>query len=198
MGKSRLEGFSDAFLAIIITIMVLELRSPKSVSLAGLTEIASSFLSYVLSFTYVGIYWNNHHQLLQPVQSVSGTTLWGNLHLLFWLSTIPFATAWLAEHYTASVPVALYGVVLFMSAVAYHLLAHLFARLEGPQSRLQVALARNRKGAASLALYLIGIGAAFVAPLMSLTIYAAVAALWFVPDPKIQLVVPLGKPPLKP
>jgi uncharacterized membrane protein len=198
MGKARLEGFSDAFLAIIITIMVLELRSPESVSLAGLTDIAPSFLSYLLSFTYVGIYWNNHHQLLQSVRSVSGGTLWANLHLLFWLSTIPFATAWLAEHYTASVPVALYGFTLFMSAVAYHLLARLFVRLEGPQSPLRRALGSDRKGAASLALYMVGIGAAFVAPIMSLAIYGAVAALWFVPDPRIRGTIPPVSPPLMP
>jgi len=187
--KGRVEAFSDAVVAIIITIMVLELKVPRGVSLAELAPVAPVFLSYVLSFIYLGVYWNNHHHLLHAVKTVAGPVLWANLHLLFWLSLIPFTSAWLGEHPLATAPVALYGVVLFMCATAYSILVAMLLRHEGKDSVLAVAIGRDVKGKASLAVYAIAIAATFVAPSVSLALYVAVAALWFVPDRRIERVL---------
>src|SRR6185436_2597985 len=153
MHKGRLEAFSDGVIAIIITIMVLELKVPHGVALADLAPVAPVFLSYVLSFIYVGIYWNNHHHMLSATGSVTGPILWANLHLLFWLSIIPFASAWMGENHMAAAPVGLYGGVLFMAALAFTLLSRLMIRHEGPDSRLAKAFGRDIKGAVSLLLY---------------------------------------------
>jgi uncharacterized membrane protein len=186
MVKDRVEAFSDGVIAIIITIMVLELKVPHGVELADLRPVLPVFLSYVLSFIYVGIYWNNHHHMLQSVESVNGSILWANLHLLFWLSTVPFVTSWMGEHPLATAPVALYGVVLFMAAIAYTLLTILLIRHEGPDSALAKAVGRDVKGKASLILYAIGIAAAFFQPVVALALYVTVAATWVVPDRRVE------------
>jgi uncharacterized membrane protein len=189
MHKGRLEAFSDGVIAIIITIMVLELKVPHGVTLSDLAPVLPTFLSYVLSFVYVGIYWNNHHHMLSVTGSVTGPILWANLHLLFWLSVVPFASAWMGENHLASAPVALYGVVLFMAAAAYTLLARLMIRHEGADSQLARAFGRDFKGNISLALYAVGIAAAFFQPAISLALYVTVSAIWFVPDRRIERVV---------
>jgi uncharacterized membrane protein len=189
MGKERLAAFSDGVVAIIITIMVLELKAPQGTSLADLFPVLPAFLSYVLSFIYVGIYWNNHHHFLALARSVTGPILWANLHLLLWLSLVPFASAWMGEHNLATVPVALYGGVLFMNAIAFTLLTALLARHEGPGSALARALGRDRKGKASLAIYAVAIGLAFVQPMASLALYVVVAAIWFIPDRRVERIL---------
>jgi uncharacterized membrane protein len=186
MTKGRLEAFSDGVIAILITIMVLELRVPHGTALADLRPLLPVFLSYVLSFVYIGIYWNNHHHMLQVVKHVNGAVLWANLHLLFWLSVVPFATAWMGENHFAAAPVALYGAVLFMAGLAYTVLAMLLVRLEGPESTLGKAMGRDVKGKASQVLYAVGVGVAFVYPPASLALYVAVAALWLIPDRRIE------------
>ena len=186
MGTGRLEAFSDGVVAIIITIMVLELKVPHGIGLAELRPLLPVFLSYVLSFIYVGIYWNNHHHMLQLVETVSGPILWANLHLLFWLSLVPFVTAWMGENHLAAAPVALYGGVLIMAAMAYTLLMTLMIRHEGPDSPLAKAMGRDVKGKLSLAVYAAAIGMAFVQPLVSLGLYVMVAAAWFIPDRRVE------------
>ena len=186
MGKSRIEAFSDAVLAIIITIMVLELKVPAGANLADLEAVIPTALSYLISFIYLGIYWNNHHHLFHAVKSVRGPILWANLHLLFWLSLMPFATAWMGEHPLAMAPVALYGADLFMNAVAYSILVLVLLRHEGSDSILAKAIGRDVKGWSSLALYAIGIAAAFVAPAVSMGLYVTVALIWLVPDRRIE------------
>ena len=186
MNKSRLEAFSDGVVAIIITIMVLELKIPVGSSPAALAPLLPVFLSYVLSFIYVGIYWTNHHHMLQAAHAVTGPILWANLHLLFWLSIIPFATSWMGENHLATVPVALYGGVLIMNALAYTLLTTLMLRHEGPESTLARAVGRDLKGKVSLAIYAAAIALAFIAPVVSLGLYVTVAAIWFVPDSRIE------------
>jgi uncharacterized membrane protein len=186
MGKGRLEAFSDGVIAIIITIMVLELRVPHGVDFAELRPLLPVFLSYVLSFVYVGIYWNNHHHMLLAVKSVSGPVLWANLHLLFWLSVVPFASAWMGENHLATAPVLLYGVVLLMNAIAFTVLQTVLVRHEGPQSVLALAIGADLKGKASAVLYAIAIAAAFVKPLVSIALYVAVAMIWFIPDRRIE------------
>ncbi|HEY3696590.1 TMEM175 family protein [Phenylobacterium sp.] len=186
MNKGRLEAFSDGVIAIIITIMVLELRPPHGTELSTLRPLIPVFLSYVLSFVYVAIYWNNHHHMLQVVKGVTGGVLWANLHLLFWLSIIPFATAWMGENHWARAPVALYGAVLLMNGLAYSILARLLIRREGPGSTLATAFGRDVKGLASVALYTAGIAAAFANPAVSLSIYVFVALMWVVPDLRIE------------
>jgi len=186
MGKGRVEAFSDGVIAIIITIMVLELRPPHLASLAELRPLLPSFLGYVLSFIYLGIYWNNHHHMMHAVRAVTGPILWANLHLLFWLSLIPFATAWMGEHPLSTAPVALYGAVLLMNAVAYTLLSILLVRHEGPDSPLARAFRRNLKDRLSPVIYLTGIAAAFVQPVVSLVLYVVVALVWLVPDRRIE------------
>jgi len=189
MGKGRLEAFSDGVIAIIITIMVLELKVPHGGDLAALAPLVPTLLSYVLSFVFVGIYWNNHHHMLHAVQRVNGLALWANLHLLFWLSLTPLATEWIGESGFAPLPVAAYGVVLLMSAIAYSLLAGALVRQHGQDSRLARALGRDRKGKASLALYAAAIGIAFVERWVAMGLYVAVAVIWFVPDRRIEKVL---------
>ena len=190
MGKNRLEAFSDGVLAIIITIMVLELRVPHDVSLAALQPLWGGFLSYVLSFLYVGIYWNNHHHMLHTTHSVTGGILWANLHLLFWLSLVPFVTGWMGENHFASVPTAAYGVILLMAAMAYWILQRLIMRSQGSNSLLRKAVGRDWKGKLSPLLYVIGILAALVAPYFAGAIYALAAIMWLVPDRRIEHVLP--------
>ena len=186
MHKARLEAFSDGVVAIIITIMVLELKAPQEGTLSALRPLFPVLLSYVLSFIYVGIYWNNHHHMLHTVKTVSGPILWANLHLLFWLSLVPFATAWLGESRLASGPVALYGVVMLMAALAYFLLQHAIISSQGPDSLLKRAVAGDWKGKLSPALYAAAILLAAPAPTASIALYVTVALIWLVPDRRIE------------
>jgi uncharacterized membrane protein len=189
MGKTRLEAFSDGVLAIIITIMVLEMKVPHGAALADLRPIFWVFLSYILSFVNLGIYWNNHHHLLHTVERVSGRILWANLHLLFWLSLMPFATGWMGENHFDSVPTALYGVVLLMSGAAYSLLQRAIIATHGPGSRLAQALGRDLKGNLSLLCYLIAIPLSFLHGAIAGALYVAVALMWLVPDRRIERVL---------
>lgn len=189
MGKSRLEAFSDGVIAIIITIMVLELKAPHEVTLDSLRPLVPVLLSYALSFLYVGIYWNNHHHLLHAVQRVSGGMLWANLHLLFWLSLIPFTTAWMDESHYAAVPTALYGAVLLMAAIAYLILQHLIIVSQGPDSILKKAVGRDWKGKLSPVAYLTAILVAPWSPLVSQVVYVGAALIWFIPDRRIEHVL---------
>ena len=185
MGKGRLEAFSDGVIAIIITIMVLELRAPHEPTLEALYPLWPKFFSYLLSFIYVGIYWNNHHHMLHAVQKVDGRVLWANLHLLFWLSLVPFVTSWVGESHFSALPVAIYGGVLFMAAVAYTILSKLLIRLHGSVSTLATAVGRDRKGMISLLLYAIGIALSLVKPGVGFAMYIIVAMIWFIPDRRI-------------
>jgi uncharacterized membrane protein len=189
MGKGRLEAFSDAVFAIIITIMVLELRAPHRGDFAALRPLLPVLLSYVLSFIYLGIYWNNHHHMLHCTSRVTGSILWANLYLLFWLSLIPFVTAWMGENHLGAAPTALYGVVLLMAAIAYLILQRQILRSEGPQSLLAVALGSDRKGKLSLVFYLLAIAAAFLHPWISVLLYLLCALMWLIPDRRIERVV---------
>jgi uncharacterized membrane protein len=189
MDKDRLLAFSDGVIAIIITIMVLELKAPHGADWANLAPLAPGFLSYVLSFAFVAIYWNNHHHLLYTLTHVNGTILWANTHLLFWLSLIPFATAWCGENNFAPAPTALYGVAFFMPGCAYYLLQRAIVRVEGPDSTLARALGRDVKGKISPLLYAAAIGLAFVNPWIAIAIYLAVAVMWVIPDRRIERTV---------
>jgi uncharacterized membrane protein len=189
MNKNRVEAFSDGVIAIIITIMVLELKVPHGESLDVLAPLLPSFLSYVLSFVYVGIYWNNHHHLLHTGRQVTGAMLWANLHLLFWLSLFPFTTGWMGENHFAAVPTAIYGVVLLMAAVAYWLLQQTIIASHGTDSLLQKAIGRDWKGRLSPLLYLLGIAAAFWSPQIGQGLYVLVALIWLVPDRRIEQVL---------
>ena len=189
MGKTRLEAFSDGVIAIIITIMVLELKVPHGEGQDALRPLAPTLLCYVLSFVYVGIYWNNHHHMLHAAQHVNGRILWANLHLLFWLSLIPFVTGWMGENHFPALPVALYGVVLFMAGFAYTILQQALIRRHGPDSPLARAMGRDFKGKVSLVAYAAAIAVAFVYPWISLGLYVAVAAMWFIPDRRIEAVL---------
>ena len=186
MGKGRLEAFSDGVLAIIITIMVLELKVPHGSGVADLRPLFPVFVSYVLSFVYLGIYWNNHHHLCQVTEGVDGTILWANLHLLFWLSLVPFVTGWMGENHFASAPTALYGVVLLMAALAYYILQQAILRKQGPGSLLAVAVGRDLKGKLSPVIYMIAIPSAVIRPWIAGALYVAVALIWLVPDPRIE------------
>jgi uncharacterized membrane protein len=186
MTKGRLEAFSDGVIAILITIMVLEFRPPHATDWAALTTLVPVFLSYVLSFVFLGIYWNNHHHLLHATDRVNGAVLWANLHLLFWLSLVPFATAWMGENHFASLPIALYGVVLLFAAIAYTILLMTIIRHQGPGSKLRAAVGRDRKGKVSLLLYLTAIPLAFVNEAISEVIYVTVALIWLIPDRRIE------------
>jgi uncharacterized membrane protein len=193
MGKGRLEAFSDGVIAIIITIMVLELKVPHDVRLEALAPLVPVFLSYVLSFVYLGIYWNNHHHLLHAVGSVGGSILWANLHLLFWLSLIPFTSAWMGENHLDRVPVALYGVVLLMNAVAFTILSVLLVRREGAKSKLARATGKDMKAKISLGCYTLAIPAAlWVHPGVAIALYIIVAGIWIVPDRRIENVMKAG------
>ena len=189
MGKGRLEAFSDGVLAIIITIMVLELKVPHGSGLDALAPLMPVFLSYVLSFIYIGIYWNNHHHLLHVVKGVTGGILWANLHLLFWLSLFPFATGWMGENHFASLPSAAYGFVLLMAAIAYYLLQECIVATQGPESELKRAVGTDWKGKMSPILYGAAIGASFWVPWLAQAIYIFVALMWLVPDKRIESVV---------
>jgi len=186
MGTTRLEAFSDGVIAIIITIMVLEMKIPHGESLATLHPIFPVFLNYVLSFTYVGIYWINHHHMFHATERVSGAILWANLHLLFWLSLFPFATGWMGENHFAAVPTATYGVVLLMAAIAYWLLQQAIIASEGENSVLKHALGRDWKGKASPLLYAVAIVASFWSHWLAQAIYVLVALLWLIPDRRIE------------
>ncbi len=186
MGKNRMEAFSDGVLAIIITIMVLELKVPHDSELSALAPLLPVFLSYVLSFVYIGIYWNNHHHLLHIVGKVSGGILWANLHLLFWLSLFPFATGWMGENHFASVPTAMYGVVLLMAAIAYWVLQRTIIASQGRASLLARALGKDYKGKSSSVIYALAIPAAFVSPWIADFLYVIVALMWLVPDNRIE------------
>jgi uncharacterized membrane protein len=189
MNKNRLEAFSDGVLAIIITIMVLEMKVPHGETLDVLMPLLPVFLCYVLSFVYVGIYWNNHHHMLQTLRQVSGSILWANLHLLFWLSLFPFATGWMGENHFAPLPTALYGAVLLMAAVAYLILQRFIIAAEGEQSKLRQAVGRDWKGKVSLFAYVAGIGASLLWPWLSQALYVLVALLWMIPDRRIERVL---------
>lgn len=189
MGKGRLEAFSDGVFAVIITIMVLELKVPHGADLAALGPVFPVFLSYVLSFVFVGIYWNNHHHMLHAVHKVNGFVLWANLHLLFWLSLVPFITAWMGENHRLSVPVALYGCVLFMSGMAYYILSRGLIALEGKKSALAVAVGKDHKGILSIVIYAVAVAIAFVKPGISIALYISVAVIWFIPDRRIENVI---------
>jgi len=189
MSKGRLEAFSDGVLAIIITIMVLELKVPHGEDLAALRPMIPVFLSYILSFTFVGIYWNNHHHTLQAIHQVNGRILWANLHLLFWLSLVPFATGWMGENHFTQWPIVLYGVVLLMSALAYTIFLRQLIAQEGQDSPLAKAINSDFKGKISLGFYIIAILLAFWNPWISLILYVLVAIIWFIPDRRIENVL---------
>src|SRR5262245_14338963 len=186
MGKGRLEAFSDGVIAVIITIMVLELKVPHGTELATLVPLVPVFLSYVLSFVYVGIYWNNHHHLLHAVQRINGRALWANLHLLFWLSLVPFATGWVNENHFAALPVALYGFVLLMAGIAYYLFERVLVAPHAKDSELRRAVGKDLKGLISLFIYVVAIALSFVNPWISCALYVFVAIMWFIPDPRIE------------
>lgn len=190
MGKGRLEAFSDGVLAIIITIMVLEMKVPHGAALANLLPLIPVFLSYVLSFIYIGIYWNNHHHMLHAAQKVNGGILWANLHLLFWLSLVPFVTGWMGENHFAAAPMALYGCVLFMAGFAYYLLAHCLMAHHGRDSALAKAFGRDYKGILSVVIYAIAIPLSFVNAWIAFALYIAVAIIWFLPDRRIEKHLP--------
>ena len=186
MGTGRLEAFSDGVLAIIITIMVLELHVPHGHTWSALGDSTTSLVTYVLSFVYIGIYWNNHHHMLQLCDRVNGAVLWANLHLLFWLSLYPFTTRWMDETDVAQVPVFVYGVNLLAAAIAYVILQQAIIRLEGPDSRLRKAIGNDAKGKFSPVIYLAGILASFVTPWLGVALYAVVAMIWLVPDKRLE------------
>jgi uncharacterized membrane protein len=185
MGTGRLEAFSDGVIAIIITIMVLELKVPHGADLAALRDLLPVLASYVLSFVYVAIYWNNHHHLLHACDRINGAIMWANMHLLFWLSLIPFVTSWVGDHRDAPVPAALYGVVLLMAGVAYVVMERQMVRENGPQSMLAAAVGRDGKGLLSMIGYGTAIALAFVSPRLAELIYALIAVMWIVPDRRI-------------
>ena len=189
MDSSRLEAFSDGVLAIIITIMVLELRAPDGVDLAALWQRAPVAVSYVLSFIYLGIYWNNHHHMLHVTQRVNGAVLWANLHLLFWLSLVPFVTAWMGENHFAALPTAAYGVVLLLAAIAYWVLQRVIIAAEGKNSILAAAVGSDWKGKLSPLLYVIAVLSALKFPVLAWAIYVFVAVIWLVPDRRIERMV---------
>jgi uncharacterized membrane protein len=186
MGKGRLEAFSDGVIAILITIMVLELKVPHGADLNALLPLWPVFLSYVLSFIYIGIYWNNHHHMLHAVREISGGVLWANLHLLFWLSLIPFVTGWMGENHFDTVPVAAYGAVLFMCSIAYSLLVRCLVAHRGKNVELEKAIGSDRKGNLSIVLYLAGIALSFVWSWLGFMAYIGVAIMWLVPDRRIE------------
>lgn len=186
MEKGRLEAFSDGVLAIIITIMVLEMKVPHGEDLASLKPLVPVFISYVLSFVYIAIYWNNHHHLMRAAHKINAKVMWANSHLLFWLSLMPFASGWMGENHFASLPTAILGVVLFMAGVAYYILAQCLVQLHGQDSTLAKAVGRDRKGMISVVVYAIAIGLSCFNGWISLSLYALVAIMWFIPDTRIE------------
>jgi uncharacterized membrane protein len=193
MKKGRLEAFSDGVVAIIITIMVLELHVPHGDSISALIPVLPAFFSYILSFVYVGIYWNNHHHMIYLVEKINGAVLWANLNLLFWLSLIPFVTSWMGENHFSKWPVILYGLVLIMNALSYTLLATLLVSQNGKDSALGQALGKDWKGKISLVIYAAGIGMAFLNSTIAISLYVVVAITWFIPDPRIEEKVVKGE-----
>jgi uncharacterized membrane protein len=189
MNKTRLEAFSDGVLAIIITIMVLELKVPHGEGLETLRPLVPVFVSYVVSFIYVGIYWNNHHHMLQATKHVNGRVLWANLHLLFWLSLLPFVTGWMGENHFSQLPTALYGAALLMAGLAYWMLARTIVAAEGKESLLARAMGKDRKETASILLYAIAIPLAFASQWIALAIYVCVAMVWLIPDSRIERLI---------
>lgn len=189
-----MEAFSDAVIAILITIMVLELRVPHETTWAALRDSLPTLLAYVLSFIYLGIYWNNHHHMLMLTEQVNGVVLWANLHLLFWLSLVPFTTGWMGENHVAAVPVAVYGITLLGAAIAYFLLQTAIIRSQGRGSTLATAVGRDLKGRLSPVLYAAAIGLAFVQPWIAIGIYVLVALIWLVPDRRVERVIAAGRP----
>ena len=190
MGKGRLEAFSDGVVAIIITIMVLELKTPHGTDWTAIRPFLPALGTYVLSYVFIGIYWSNHHHMLHATDRVNGTILWANLHLLFWLSLVPFVTGWLSENHFAKLPAAVYGFVLLMAGVAYQILERAIVRLHGPGSRVHRALGVDVKAAFSTAAYVCAIPLAFVDTRIAFAIYILIAAIWFIPDPRIEKVTP--------
>ena len=188
MGKGRLEAFSDGVIAIIITIMVLELKIPHGDDLNSLKSLLPVFLSYLLSFVNIGIYWNNHHHMFHAAKIINGKVMWANMHLLFWLSMIPFATGWMGENHFPTWPVALYGTVLFMAGVAYYILARSLITVHGKNSTLAVAIGKDRKGIVSVVIYFIAIAISFLNAWISLALYWVVSAMWIIPDRRIERV----------
>jgi len=186
MNSSRLEAFSDGVLAIIITIMVLEMKTPEAANLESLLEIAPVFLSYLISFIYLGIYWNNHHHLMQVVDTVDGKVLWANLHLLFWLSLVPFVTSWAGEHHLDAIPIACYGIVLLMSAIAYRILEIFLIRQDMGNEKLRRAISSGMKENISTLLYVLALPLAFVNSWIAVGLYLAVAVIWFLPDRRVE------------
>ena len=186
MSKGRLEAFSDGVLAIVITIMVLELKIPHHEDLHALRPLLPVILSYILSFIYIGIYWNNHHHMLQKAHKINGTTLWANLHLLFWLSLLPFVTGWMGENNFTLWPVVCYGFVLIMSAIAYYILAHGLTSLHGKESEFTKALGRDWKGIGSIVIYAVGIALSFIHPLLGIGCYTFVSMMWIIPDKRFE------------
>ncbi|TNV68683.1 TMEM175 family protein [Trichococcus shcherbakoviae] len=186
MGKNRLEAFSDGVLAIIITIMVLELKIPEGKGIEALLLIFPTFLSYILSFIYVGIYWNNHHHLLHTLQKVTGPVLWANHHLLFWLSLVPFASGWMGANPSAKVPAALYGIVLLMASIAYHVLQKMIINAQQRSSTLKQAIGNDTKGKVSMLVYLTASGLAIIQPWIAQALYVILAMLWLIPDRRIE------------
>jgi len=189
MGKGRLEAFSDGVLAIIITIMVLDLKSPAGMDLAALKSMIPTFVCYVLSFIFIGIYWNNHHHLIHAAKTVSGGILWANLHLLFWLSLVPFFTRWMGENNFTALTVACYGVILLCAAIAFTILVRTLIAHHGKDSTLAHAIGKDQKGNLSIALYTIGIPLSFVYPALGYALYIIVALIWLVPDQRIEKVI---------
>ena len=189
MGKTRMETFFDGVVAIIITIMVLEMKVPHGETIETLTPLIPVLLSYVLSFVYLGIYWNNHHHMMHAVRTVTGSMLWANLHLLFWLSLIPFTTGWMGENHFAKLPAAAYGIVLFMSGVAYLILQQRIISSQGEDSLLKRAVGSDWKGKTSAVLYVVAIGLAFLSSSVSMAIYVFVALMWIVPDKRIERIL---------
>ena len=186
MSKTRLEAFSDGVIAVIITIMVLEMKVPHGVDLAALEPVIPVFVCYALSFVYVAIYWNNHHHMLHAAGAVNGAILWANLHLLFWLSLIPFVTGWMGENHFAALPVAMYGAVLLLSAISYYILSRTLIRHDGGKSRIARALGNDFKGRISVVIYAVAIPLSFVSRWVAVALYAAVAAMWLIPDRRIE------------
>jgi uncharacterized membrane protein len=186
MGTGRVEAFSDGVIAIIITIMVLEMKVPHGDDLRALIPLWPVFISYILSFINIGIYWNNHHHLMQSVNHVNGKVLWANIHLLFWLSLIPFTTGWMGENHFGTWPVALYGIVLMMAGTAYYILSHSLILLHGKESTLAKAYGKDTKGILSVIIYFAGIALSFINPWIGFALYASVAAIWLIPDRRIE------------
>jgi uncharacterized membrane protein len=186
MGKGRLEAFSDGVLAIIITVMLLEIKIPHEDDIHSLKPLLPVFLSYILSFVYVGIYWNNHHHMMFTAKHVNGRILWANTHLLFWLSLVPFASGWMGENHFTKWPVIIYGIILMMAGVAYYILSQALIRLHGKSSTLALAVGEDKKGILSVVIYIIAIAFAFIDSRISLILYAVVAAMWLIPDRRIE------------